>query len=181
LEENMPHIPAHTRRWIYGVCLAAVPLLVALGILENEIAPLVIALVGAVIAPGLALANITPSDEAPTRTGPTTLDEVPEWPALDWSTGGVTLRDQINKLMGRPRVTSAPMGGSVTSAQRRVSDPQPRPQGWVHAIDMTPILGPIGGRAGRVQAEQLAERHLRHLRGQQSRPARGRRPIHRAE
>jgi hypothetical protein len=64
LEENMPHIPAHTRRWIYGVCLAAVPLLVALGILENEIAPLVIALVGAVIAPGLALANITPPEGA---------------------------------------------------------------------------------------------------------------------
>jgi hypothetical protein len=71
----MPHIPAHTRRWIYGVCLAAVPLLVALGILENEIAPLVIALVGAVIAPGLALANITPGDEA--HAHEPQIDEVP--------------------------------------------------------------------------------------------------------
>jgi hypothetical protein len=62
----MPHIPAHLRRWIYGVSLAAVPLLVALGILEDAIAPLVIALVGAVVAPGLALANVTAdaTDEA---------------------------------------------------------------------------------------------------------------------
>jgi hypothetical protein len=52
-----------TRRYIYGICLAAVPLLVALGILENEIAPLVIALVGAVVAPGLALANMSPDVE----------------------------------------------------------------------------------------------------------------------
>lgn len=59
----IPHIPMEARRWVYGVCLAAVPLLVALGILENEIAPLVIALVGAVIAPGLALANISPDKE----------------------------------------------------------------------------------------------------------------------
>ncbi len=63
----MPHIPAHTRRWIYGICLAAVPLLVALGILEEQIAPLVIALVGAVIAPSLALANVTPDDDTAAR------------------------------------------------------------------------------------------------------------------
>lgn len=59
----MPHVPMEVRRWIYGVSLAAVPLLVALGILENDIAPLVIALVAAVIAPGLALANMTPDRE----------------------------------------------------------------------------------------------------------------------
>ncbi len=58
----MPHIPMDVRRWIYGVSLAAVPLLVALGILEDAIAPLVIALIGAVIAPGLALANMSPDD-----------------------------------------------------------------------------------------------------------------------
>jgi hypothetical protein len=56
----MPHIPTHVRRWIYGVCLAAIPLLVALGIIEDAIAPLIIALIGAIIAPGLALANISP-------------------------------------------------------------------------------------------------------------------------
>lgn len=58
----MVHIPAHVRRWIYGVCLAVVPLLVALGALEDNLAPLVIALVGAVVAPSLALINITPDD-----------------------------------------------------------------------------------------------------------------------
>jgi hypothetical protein len=59
----MPHIPMEVRRWIYGVLLAAVPLLVALGIIEDEIAPLIIALVGAIVAPGLALANMSPDDE----------------------------------------------------------------------------------------------------------------------
>lgn len=59
----MPHIPMNVRRYIYGVSLAAIPLLVALGILEDEIAPLVVALVGAVVAPGLALANMTPDSE----------------------------------------------------------------------------------------------------------------------
>jgi hypothetical protein len=56
----MPHISMDVRRWIYGVSLAAIPLLVALGIIEDAIAPLIIALVGAIIAPGLALANISP-------------------------------------------------------------------------------------------------------------------------
>jgi len=72
----MPHIPAHTRRWIYGICLAAVPLLVALGILEEQIAPLVIALVGAVIAPSLALANVR-NDEDVTHNHEPQIDEVP--------------------------------------------------------------------------------------------------------
>ena len=59
----MLHIPMEVRKWIYGVSLAAVPLFVALGIVENEIAPLVIALIGAVVAPGLALANLSPDDD----------------------------------------------------------------------------------------------------------------------
>ena len=59
----MPHIPMDVRRYIYGVSLAAIPLLVAFGIIEEQIAPLVIALVGAVVAPGLALANMTPDTQ----------------------------------------------------------------------------------------------------------------------
>lgn len=59
----MPHIPMNVRRYIYGVSLALIPLLVALGIVEESIAPLVVALVGAVVAPGLALANMSPDDE----------------------------------------------------------------------------------------------------------------------
>jgi hypothetical protein len=56
----MPHIPAQTRRWIYTVALAGIPLLVAFGIIEETQAPLWVAFIGAVVAPGLALANITP-------------------------------------------------------------------------------------------------------------------------
>lgn len=59
----MPHIPMNVRRYIYGVSLAAIPLLVALGIIEENIAPLIVALVGAIVAPGLALANMTPDSE----------------------------------------------------------------------------------------------------------------------
>lgn len=51
------------RKWIYGVCLAAVPLLVAYGVLEKDDAPLWIALIGAVVAPALALANLTPDQQ----------------------------------------------------------------------------------------------------------------------
>jgi hypothetical protein len=59
----MPHVPAHIRRWVYGVAIAAIPLLVAFGIIEESQAPLWVALVAAVIAPGLALANVTPDDD----------------------------------------------------------------------------------------------------------------------
>lgn len=59
----MPHIPMEVRRYIYGISLAAIPLLVALGIVEEQIAPLIVALVGAVVAPGLALANMSPDAE----------------------------------------------------------------------------------------------------------------------
>jgi predicted exporter len=56
----MPHIPAHIRRWVYGIALAGIPLLVAFGIIEESQAPLWVAFIGAVVAPGLALANISP-------------------------------------------------------------------------------------------------------------------------
>jgi hypothetical protein len=59
----MPHIPMEIRRWIYGVALAGIPLLVAFGIVEESQAPLWVAFVAAVIAPGLALANISPDDD----------------------------------------------------------------------------------------------------------------------
>lgn len=56
------------RKWVYGICLAVVPLLVAYGVIEQDAAPLWIALVGAVVAPSLALRNLSPEDspeEAP--------------------------------------------------------------------------------------------------------------------
>lgn len=46
------------RRWLYGVLIAAVPLLVAYGVLEESAAPLWIAAAGAVVGHGLAAANV---------------------------------------------------------------------------------------------------------------------------
>jgi len=60
----MPRVPANTRKWIYGISLAGIPLLVAYGILDESLAPLWVALVGAIIAPALAIANVTPDPTA---------------------------------------------------------------------------------------------------------------------
>ena len=54
-----------TRRWIYGIAIAAVPLLVAYGVIAESDAALWIGLAGAVLGtgvPALAAAN-TPTDE----------------------------------------------------------------------------------------------------------------------
>ena len=53
------------RKWIYGVCLAVVPLLVVYGVIDKSDAPLWIALIGAVVAPTMALANLTPRSQEP--------------------------------------------------------------------------------------------------------------------
>lgn len=53
---------ASTRKYIYGIAIAAIPLAISLGLITSEIAPTIVAIVGAVLVPGLALAN-TPSDE----------------------------------------------------------------------------------------------------------------------
>ena len=45
------------RRWIYGIALAVGPILVAYGLLDEQSWPLWVALVGAVLVPGLAVAN----------------------------------------------------------------------------------------------------------------------------
>lgn len=51
------------RKALYGICLAAVPLLVFYGVISEDAAPLWIAMIGAVLAPSLALANLTPKDD----------------------------------------------------------------------------------------------------------------------
>lgn len=48
------------RKWVYGIALAVMPLLVAYGIISEQTAPLWVSLVSAVLVPSLALAN-TPS------------------------------------------------------------------------------------------------------------------------
>lgn len=48
------------RRYIYGVAVAVMPLLIVYGVLAEEHAPLWLALVGAVLIPGMAWANTPP-------------------------------------------------------------------------------------------------------------------------
>lgn len=54
---NWPPSPA-VRLWIYGVLIAGVPLLIWYGILSKEVAPLWVALVAAMLGPGLASFNV---------------------------------------------------------------------------------------------------------------------------
>ena len=55
---------AQTRRWIYGIAVVAIPLLVTYGALDENVAPLWLAVIGAVLVPGLALANVNPDEPA---------------------------------------------------------------------------------------------------------------------
>lgn len=64
------HPSREVRKWIYGVALAGIPLLVAYGIVDESAAPLWVALVGAVVAPTLALSNLTPSYDETTNDEP---------------------------------------------------------------------------------------------------------------
>lgn len=47
------------RRWIYNVAIAAGPLLIAYGVLERELWASWLAVITAVLVPGLARANVT--------------------------------------------------------------------------------------------------------------------------
>jgi hypothetical protein len=57
------YLTRDVRKWLYGVSLTAVPLLVAYGVLEESAAPLWIALIGSVLAPTLALTHLTPEGD----------------------------------------------------------------------------------------------------------------------
>ena len=59
----MPVIPARWRKWLYGVSIATVPVLVAVGWVDDNLAPAIIGLANAVFIGGLAMANV-PKDEA---------------------------------------------------------------------------------------------------------------------
>ena len=48
------------RKWLYGIALTVVPLLVAYGVIAEDAAPLWVALVGSLLAPTLALSHLTP-------------------------------------------------------------------------------------------------------------------------
>ena len=45
------------RQWVYGIALAALPLLIAYGIVDDQTAALWAAVIGAVLVPGLAVIN----------------------------------------------------------------------------------------------------------------------------
>jgi hypothetical protein len=59
----MPHLPAKWRKYLYGVSAAAIPVLVILGWVSDEVAPALIGLANAVFIGGLAFANTDPTDE----------------------------------------------------------------------------------------------------------------------
>lgn len=48
------------RKWLYGIALTVVPLLVAYGVINEDAAPLWVALVGSFLAPTLALTHLSP-------------------------------------------------------------------------------------------------------------------------
>jgi len=56
---------AERRRWLYQVAVAAVPLLIAIGFLTEDIAQLVLNVIAAVLGVGagsMALTNLTPDN-----------------------------------------------------------------------------------------------------------------------
>ena len=57
----MPHLTEKNRRWVYGIVIAALPILAAYGILGPEHAPMWVALAAAVLgvsSSSLAAANV---------------------------------------------------------------------------------------------------------------------------
>ena len=50
----MPWLTPARRRWIYGIATAVLPLLISLGWLDHEAAPLWLAVIGSVLVPGMA-------------------------------------------------------------------------------------------------------------------------------
>ena len=50
----MPWLTPARRRWIYGIATAVLPLLISLGWLDHEAAPLWLAVIGSVLVAGLA-------------------------------------------------------------------------------------------------------------------------------
>jgi len=60
--ENMHSIPARWRKYLYGVSTAAIPVLVIIGWVSDEVAPALLGLANAVFIGGLAFANTDPRE-----------------------------------------------------------------------------------------------------------------------
>jgi hypothetical protein len=56
------------RKYLYGISIVAMPLLVAYGAVSETMAPLWVAVLGAILTPALALNNLTPPEDK-TGTG----------------------------------------------------------------------------------------------------------------
>lgn len=61
---NSPNelVPRSARIYIYNVSLALIPILSMLGIINEEAVPLVISLLGAILALGVARTHVTPEE-----------------------------------------------------------------------------------------------------------------------
>ena len=62
---TMFEIPAHVRKWIYGIIATTVPLLISLGYLTNEVAAQILNIAAAVLTIGgsaLAIKNVPDED-----------------------------------------------------------------------------------------------------------------------
>ena len=60
----MLNIPAKWRKYLYGVSAAAIPVLVVIGWVSDEVAPALIGLINAVFIGGLAFANTDAGDKS---------------------------------------------------------------------------------------------------------------------
>lgn len=63
------------RKWVYTVSLALIPLLVFYGVISEDSAPLWIALIGAVVAPVMALTHLSPPPGRDSLNVPDDLDQ----------------------------------------------------------------------------------------------------------
>ena len=70
--DTFPPIPAAVRRYIYGLCIAAAPLAIALGLTNKTTAGLILGVVAAALGGGLALPNVNdPQPVAPSAPSAT--------------------------------------------------------------------------------------------------------------
>ena len=64
------------RKWVYGVTIAALPILVTFGILDDRTLPLWIALAAAIFAPAMAMKNVGPSIDETARDEDFTAEDI---------------------------------------------------------------------------------------------------------
>lgn len=63
------HLTPRVRRWIYGIALTVLPLLIAYGLIDDSTAALWAAVAGAVLVPGLALGHVTDDHTTDSQEG----------------------------------------------------------------------------------------------------------------